>query len=251
MSVTNRKNSMSYPFHPHPIVWNRQHSERFWNFLSAREDYDTNNFSNLVGDTLIKLARKQRVPLSGKVLDFGCGPGILLEKLLTAGATCQGVEISPATAKMATQRLQHEPQFLGVTLLEDLPLPMENNSFDVIFLLETIEHLLNDELNVVLRELWRMLKPGGYIIITTPNEENLIPGNVICPECGCIFHRGQHVRSWDRDSLNSLIEAFGFHTVLCKAVTLRPASKLNFLRDALAAMRRHKKMNLIYIGRKP
>ncbi len=242
---------MKHSFHPHPIVWNRQYAERFWNFLSAREDYVDNNFASLVGDTLIKLARRQGIPLSGKILDFGCGPGVFLEKLLTAGAICQGVEISPATAEMAAQRLQHHPRFLGVTLLNDLPLPMNDNTFDAVFLLETIEHLLNEELEAVLRELWRILTPGGRILVTTPNEEYLIPGQVICPECGCIFHRGQHVRSWNRDSLCSLMDTHAFRTDLCKALTLRPASKLNFLRNVLTAIRRHKKMNLIYIGRKP
>lgn len=241
---------MNHPFHPHPIAWNRLYAERFWNFLSAREDYADNNFASLVGDTLIKLARRRGVPLTGRLLDFGCGPGAFLEKLLTAGATCQGVEISPKTAEMAANRLQRHPRFLGIILLKDLPMPLEENTFDAVFLLETIEHLLNDELEAVLAELRRILKPGGHIFVTTPNEENLTPGQVICPECGCIFHRGQHIRSWNRDSLNSLMNTLGFQTVFCKALTLRPASKLNFLRDALTALRHHKKMNLIYIGRK-
>lgn len=51
------------------------------------------------------------------------------------------------------------------------PLPIADDSFDVVAALEVIEHLENSY--ALLREITRILKPGGYAVVSTPNESNL------------------------------------------------------------------------------
>ena len=55
-----------------------------------------------------------------------------------------------------------------------------------------------------------MLKPGGRLVVTTPNEEDLEQSKVVCPECLARFHKMQHVRSWSARTLTERLEGYGF-----------------------------------------
>lgn len=123
-------------------------------------------------------------------------------------------------------------------------------TFDVIIALEVLEHIPRPNLEPVLEEWNRVCKRGGFIVISTPNAEDIDSGKILCPECGCIFHKGQHVSAWDRNSLVSLMEQLGFSTIDCRALTLRSKSVLNPLRELAAIFLKQKRLNLLYVGRK-
>jgi SAM-dependent methyltransferase len=96
-----------------------------------------------------------------RVLDAGCATGALLEKLRDRGWDTTGVEISPAAEYARKKRA-----------LDVRSLPLEENrfpgaGFDMVLASHLIEHL-NDPLSFV-REVYRILAPGGYFIVTTPN----------------------------------------------------------------------------------
>lgn len=241
---------MADRFLAHEIRWTREKSARFWDHLSSTPAYRENNFSKLAGEALLKFVQRRGVPLAGPALDFGCGPGFLMDSLIKRGIPCQGAEFSSVAVENANERLGNLPLFKGVTMLGTLPAPFRDESFNIVFFIETIEHLLPEELNPTLSELYRMLKRGGYIIITTPNQENLEGGKILCPECGCIFHRGQHLSAWSADSLAALLAEFRFRKIVCETAHFRPSSQWNFLRDLVAMLRGHKKMNLVYVGEK-
>jgi SAM-dependent methyltransferase len=65
----------------------------------------------------------------------------------------------------------------------------------------------------LLETMRRMLKPEGVAIITTPNREELEKSQIFCPQCQSVFHRWQHVRSWDASSLSSAAWAHGLDVV--------------------------------------
>ena len=127
--------------------------------------------------------------------------------------SCRGVEFSRVSVELANKRLEGNPYFKGVELAEGFPLPFEAETFDAVFFLETIEHILPEEFEHTLKELYRILKKGGYVIVTTPNAENLEGGKIICPECGCIFHGGQHLSVWSANSLTSSMAQFQFQKI--------------------------------------
>ena len=70
---------MNSRFSPHKIEWTPEKIERFWDACASGAD--ERYFSSKYGDSLIRTA-KHYVKLDGRILDFGCGPGFLLEKLI-------------------------------------------------------------------------------------------------------------------------------------------------------------------------
>lgn len=98
----------------------------------------------------------------GKLLDVGCGGGGFLARMSRLGWIAHGVEPDSNAA-------EHAARLPGVTVhqctLEDAGFP--SNHFDAITLNHVIEHL--DTPDRTLREIARVLKPGGTVVATTPN----------------------------------------------------------------------------------
>ncbi|HJT80855.1 MAG TPA: class I SAM-dependent methyltransferase [Chthoniobacterales bacterium] len=104
--------------------------------------------------------------LTGKYLDVGSGKGELLIQISNRFPNLQ------AFACDCTDQLMKQPgQKVEVADLNHEPLPYQNNEFDLVTCSETLEHLENYW--SVLREIFRVLKPGGTAIFTTPNILNL------------------------------------------------------------------------------
>lgn len=101
-----------------------------------------------------------------KLLDVGCGAGFFLKATEEIGWEAEGVEISPVASYYA-QNIVKVKVLEGK--LEDLRLPAEK--FDLVVLIETIEHLMNPL--ETLNEINRILKKEGVLIISTPDYKSL------------------------------------------------------------------------------
>jgi predicted SAM-dependent methyltransferase len=73
-----------------------------------------------------------------------------------------------------------------------------------------IEHLDDHYLELTFNNIHNLLNPEGYLIITTPNDEDLSKSYICCPETNELFHRWQHIRSWNTDTLRGYVEKKGF-----------------------------------------
>ena len=101
------------------------------------------------------------VPAEGRrVLDVSCKRGEILTALKARGFAVQGTQFAPDAPEV-----DGIPVDRGVDLIKGLPYPPE--SFDVVLLVEVIEHLENHR--AAISELARVLKPGGILVLTTPN----------------------------------------------------------------------------------
>ena len=107
-----------------------------------------------------------------KALDLGCGRGEWLEVLGENGFDASGVDLDEAMLAACHDRGLKVRQG---DLLKTLPgLPSE--SLALISAFHVVEHLKFDEVRVLVREALRILKPGGLLILETPNPENLSVG---------------------------------------------------------------------------
>jgi SAM-dependent methyltransferase len=209
------------PFQVHAVEWTPDRLKRFWAYISSTPYADQAYFSSHSGDAIVVFAA-QHVPLdrSNRVLDYGCGPGFLLERLMARGIRAEGLEFSKETLEKARARCGSHPAFGGLTYVDGLPSPIADNSVDVVFLIEVIEHLLPDQVGATLDDIARILRPGGHLVVTTPHNEAIERANTVCPDCGCVFHPWQHVGSYTVASLRALVEAHGLVAKTCVATTL-------------------------------
>ncbi len=98
---------------------------------------------------------------AARVLDVGCGSGVLLARMQSLGWQVEGVEVDPDGVKAA--RARGVPVRLGMLEKQGFP----DNHFDAVHSAHVIEHVY-DPLSL-LRECHRILKPGGTLVILTPN----------------------------------------------------------------------------------
>jgi len=130
-----------------------------------------------------------------KVLDVGCGDGILLERLRrTYLIKAAGVDISPLSVKRAKEG-NPEIRFL---VADATKLPFGRNSFDVVLSFDTLEHIgesgivqgLADEQRRAVLEMIRVLKPGGKLLIYTINKNQKFTLNWLLNKLGIDVYKG-------------------------------------------------------------
>lgn len=92
-----------------------------------------------------------------RVLDVGCGTGYNLEFLRGRGWRMVGIDRQPAGGASA--------RLAPVLAADALSLPFASGSFDLVFMLDVLEHV---EDGAAVREVARVLKPGGTLLVTVP-----------------------------------------------------------------------------------
>ncbi len=201
-------------FAPHEIVWTDEKVSRLWNYYSGHDTYQQEYFSYQAGRIVRNLIQRYvGLQQLAAILDYGCGPGFLIEALLERLNPEQkvcGLDFSQASAALVDEKFSHHPSYGGTFWAQSLPSDYKDNSMDMVIALEVIEHLEEDKLISTFEELRRILKPRGHVVITTPNSENLMKEKVICPDCGAIFHRWQHIRTWSAATLTRFMAENGF-----------------------------------------
>ena len=101
-------------------------------------------------------------PEGARVLDVGCGVGVLLDRLRrTRDARVYGVDLSPAAVTLLGSR------GIGGAAAAAGALPFAPDTFDVVMATELLEHLADPA--AAMHELVRCVRPGGRLIVTVPN----------------------------------------------------------------------------------
>jgi SAM-dependent methyltransferase len=129
-----------------------------------------------------------------RALDLGCGDGRLTAELDAAELTA--ADVSAVALERARRRL---PDARLVELNPDTALPFGDGEFQLVLCVETLEHVRDVQL--LLSEARRILRPGGTLAITTPATRPLMrPPDPLSP----------HLRFFTRGSLERLLGELGF-----------------------------------------
>ena len=138
-----------------------------------------------------------------RVLDVGCGRGVLLSAMADAGMEAHGFEISPTAAKGADSRAE-------IRIASSLQqAAYAEGSFDLVILCHVLEHLSQPA--ETLREIHRILRPGGRLVVTVPNFSSLQAQWTR----SAWFHLDlpRHLYHFPAQGLNRLLERTGFRSL--------------------------------------
>ena len=120
----------------------------------------------------IRLFHLQKKYFSSKdnleVLDYGAGKGHLTSLLLLENISVSACDFSNENIINLNSKFSSYSNFNDGILIRKFPTLFESNLFDFVFLIEAIEHLTDDYLESTIKEIMRILKPNGKIMITTP-----------------------------------------------------------------------------------
>jgi SAM-dependent methyltransferase len=118
---------------------------------------------SVIEEAVMRCLPSLGLPAGGRVLDAPCGGGGLALALRRAGLDAWGADLDEEAQPALSER------FLLADLNQAWPWP--DGYFDAVFSIEGVEHLENRYL--FLREAYRILRPGGALVITTPNIVSL------------------------------------------------------------------------------
>lgn len=214
-----------------PLIWTDELIGRFWDHESR---FPARYFTYQYGDQLVREFLRH-MPVPKRAIDFGCGAGFLMNSLLTHGVPVAGADFSVASVDLVRDRFAGAPGFLGAHFVDDLS--QHEGQFDAAFVIEVIEHVTDDRLSATLESVRRLLRPGGVIAVSTPNDEDLDAETVFCPCCRHTFHRWQHLRSWSAQSLQQKLVDTGFEVRSVFVTDLTLAKRPVLIRMAKAFLR--------------
>jgi len=189
------------------LTWTPEMVKNYWDYEAQ---FPEKFFTYRRGKEIIRQINEY-LKKDGTVLDYGCGPGNLIDPLLNAGFRVAGLDSSPSAREQVKQRFGNNERFVGA--FEQSEINISKLHFDVIIVAEVIEHLYDTQLDQLMETLKTLSTPGTRIIFTTPNEEILEDSHILCPVSGKVFHRWQHVRSWSREGLESYLQSRNFKVI--------------------------------------
>jgi dolichol-phosphate mannosyltransferase len=171
----------------------------------ASADYDDRAFYSIIPIQRYWQRRRHRIATfwvrgARRILDAGCGSSMIIQSLNNA------IGMDPNPAKLRFLRR------LGIPLLRGsaFALPFKDGSFDCVISSQVIEHIHFDE--GLFREMWRVLEPGGTLVIGTPDYATL-GWRIIEPIYGRLMpggYRDEHTTHYTRESLTNVLVRQGF-----------------------------------------
>ncbi|MGI4876373.1 MAG: bifunctional 2-polyprenyl-6-hydroxyphenol methylase/3-demethylubiquinol 3-O-methyltransferase UbiG [Janthinobacterium lividum] len=174
---------------------------------------------------------RDRRPLAGlTALDVGCGAGLLAEPLARMGATVTGIDAAAANIAVATAHAAAAG--LDIAYRSEA-VEQVDAGFDLVTCLEVVEHVADRA--VFLAGLRRLVRPGGLLVMSTPNRTALSYATLIvgAERIARSIPRGAH--DWHRfvtpDELTAELAAAGFTVGDVTGLTWRPGTGFVLGRD--------------------
>lgn len=148
-----------------------------------------------------------------RVLNIGVGNGVFEKIALQKKIDIHCIDPSEKAIEALKSSLGLADK-ASVGLSQNIDYP--DGYFDAVVMSEVLEHLDDLILGQTIAECARVLRNGGYFYGTVPADENLVDNNVVCPDCGKLFHRWGHVQQFSYSRLRNIISTSAFHVVITR-----------------------------------
>ncbi|MFA4960232.1 MAG: class I SAM-dependent methyltransferase [Candidatus Pacearchaeota archaeon] len=150
---------------------------------------------------------KFNIPKTAKILDIGCNYGSLIYNLYKLGyKNVQGIDVNKDTVSKGEKEYKEISK--KINYYDGIKIPFKNDSFDVILMFDVIEHI-PDVKNFLKKEIYRVLKKGGFFIFQTPNKIINIPWEIINKKSFTKW-KSYHCSLQTKRSLKTILRNSGF-----------------------------------------
>jgi len=166
-----------------------------------------------------------------KILNIGIGNGYLESKISHHNNYIKlyGIDISKLTIKNINKKIRGNFKVANIKNI-----PFSNNLFDFVLAIDILEHLTYQEFNISIREINRVIKDNGKLIISVPLNENLIDKKL-----------NRHMMSFTLEKLSKLLTKNNFK--ISKYKYLYAFKNLYRIKSIIARYLHIKKPNLLII----
>lgn len=167
-----------------------QHGHAFWDLKGP---YRT---LHEINPTRLKLIERY-VPLQGaRILDIGCGGGILSEAMAKRGANVTGIDLSPSVLNAAREHATAEQINVTYHQCDSAALAAEGKTWQHITCMEMLEHVVDP--SAVIHDIATLLEPGGYAFFSTLNRtrKSFLAAIVAAEYLTRMVPRGTHDHNW-------------------------------------------------------
>ena len=150
-------------------------------------------------DSMSGSAPKQTI----SVLNIGIGDARLERILRDRGYDMHAVDPSGDIVTWVRQELGFDETSAQQCWAQEMPFP--EGHFDFVVMSEVVEHLTPEEMDAVFTEVLRVLKPGGHLIGTVPENEDLDRERFTCAQCGATSHRVGHEQTFTVQGMRRIL----------------------------------------------
>ena len=155
-----------------------------------------------------------------KMLDVGCGDGltaIFVQKYFPAWSIT-GIDVSAKSITAATNRNIANARF---QLFDGLLIPYDNGSFDVVFIAAVLHHIEFSLHQLLIKEMYRILKPGGRLYLFEHNPLNPVTKYLVKT---CVFDKEARLLSFSYTK--RLLKTVNFASITLKFILFFPRKKI-------------------------
>jgi ubiquinone/menaquinone biosynthesis C-methylase UbiE len=173
------------------------YNKNLFNLKGVWETY----VSGEILDQKVSILKKYLPSDVSSIIDIGCGNGVITNQLAQ--------EYRIVGIDSSEEALQYVTAEKICCSADAIPLP--DKSFGLALSSELLEHLPDEIMENVLKEMIRLA--DKYLLITVPYSEVLLQQSLPCPSCKTIFHAYGHLHSFDMNYLSSRLPANGLQLI--------------------------------------
>lgn len=202
-------------------MYTREYFEKDFRCGHTGSYFDEATRYNLENDPLLQRIVRMKSP-PAQFLEIGCAGGAFLTAAQSKGYVVTGIEFSDQAAQFAREHYR-----LNVFTGEITTAKLADNTFDIVFMGDVLEHILNPV--PALKEIHRVLRPGGMIAIVCPSQTNTLYSRLGFIFYGLLGRRATvqlppyHSFEYRPASIVRLLERCGFHLLQLRNEIIPPS----------------------------